>query len=116
MQVATAGHPAILHATGSRVLEIRSPNIPLGVRKGQKFKEQRRRFNHGDLFVLHTDGIVEAVNRQGEQFGLDRLKELVGQSAGHRAPDAQSFTLKAVQLFVSSKEIQDDATLVFVKT
>ncbi len=116
VHVATAGHPAILHANGSKVMEIRSPNIPLGVKKGQKFREQRGKFSKGDLFVLHTDGIVEAANKQGEEFGLNRLKELAFQSAGNRAPDAHSSILKAIQLFVSSKDLQDDATLVVVKT
>ena len=76
LRVGLAGHPAILHysvRTGD-VRQIPSPNLPLAILPAESFGSSEIRAEHGDIFVLYTDGLLEVANATGEEFGLDRLQ------------------------------------------
>lgn len=74
----SAGHPPLLHRQGSRVIERGADTqIPLGVLRDHEWVNHHFVANPGDLFVLYTDGIIEARDRRGEPFGATRLQSLV---------------------------------------
>jgi len=50
--------------------------VPLGIVEGMAFEQQEFSLQSGDLLVFFTDGVVEAKNRKGEQFGMERLREI----------------------------------------
>jgi sigma-B regulation protein RsbU (phosphoserine phosphatase) len=84
LRFATAGHLPILHfrsATGS-VCELATSNPPIGIFKGQVFESSRVEFSRGDIAVLLTDGLTEVINEREEEFGLERIKQLI---ANHSA-------------------------------
>jgi hypothetical protein len=112
--VATAGHPPVLHRTSKdlKILELRMPNLALGLKDDVPFKEKRIRYQPGDVFCLYTDGIVEALNKQDEQFGPERLRKAL--AAGIEAPDLCTHIIGAARTFCGSKDFQDDATIVTV--
>jgi Serine phosphatase RsbU, regulator of sigma subunit len=69
----------------------------------------------GDLLVLLSDGIYEAVDRAGEAFGEDRVEQLV---AAHHAGSAETLSaalLDAVHAFAEGAAQEDDITVVLVK-
>jgi serine phosphatase RsbU (regulator of sigma subunit) len=79
LHFATAGHLPILHfrcATGS-VCELSTSNPPIGIFKEQKFASSHAEFSSGDIAVLLTDGLTEAVNQHEEEYGLERVKQQV---------------------------------------
>jgi serine phosphatase RsbU (regulator of sigma subunit) len=76
---ATAGHLPILHfrSTTRSVCELSTPNPPIGIFKEQRFASSHVEFSSGDIAVLLTDGLTETVNRNDEEYGLERVKEQV---------------------------------------
>jgi hypothetical protein len=112
--LATAGHPPILlrRRKALELTEHRLPNLALGLKTGLQFKEEVVHVEPGDLFCLYTDGIVEASNRKGEQFGAERLKEvLVGNNVYDQIGQA---VIVAARTFSGVKEFADDATIVTI--
>jgi serine phosphatase RsbU (regulator of sigma subunit) len=112
--IASAGHPPLLHVQGSAssYIEIFSP--PLGARLGSKVPQEVLSFNNGDVFILHSDGIYETVNANGQTYGLDRLKHVAAQCEGSAA-EIRDALLRDVETFRGAEAQQDDVTLVVVR-
>jgi serine phosphatase RsbU (regulator of sigma subunit)/anti-sigma regulatory factor (Ser/Thr protein kinase) len=79
---ANAGHdlPYVKTAEGS--VELRARGMPLGLMTGMSYEEHETLLAPGDSLLLHSDGIVEAHDPQGQMFGFPRLKELVARYPG----------------------------------
>lgn len=69
----------------------------------------------GDLVVYFTDGVVEAENSDGEQFGTERLIELIKSNTFLTAHDIQSLILEQVFEWTGSQDQADDITVVCMK-
>ena len=69
----------------------------------------------GDLLVLHTDGITEATNRDGEQFGEERLQQSLMQHVGKNPTQIKEGIIADLYSFSEEKRLDDDYTLVIVK-
>lgn len=69
----------------------------------------------GDGIVLYTDGITEAENPNGQQFGLDRLQTAVSQHWPGSARDVQNGVIAELNQFISNATVYDDITLLILK-
>ncbi len=70
----------------------------------------------GDTLLLYTDGIIEALNPQGtEQFGYDRLAELMQQNDGSPANELIQKIRQALNDFTQTTMLADDITLIACK-
>ena len=116
---ANAGHPPILHVHQgeSRVTRLGALDPILGVVSAASFtaNEERRALHAGDLLVLHTDGITEARNAAGEQYGAGRLDAVLGDEPYRWARDCKLAVLESVSAFAQDRQIDDDITLVAVR-
>ena len=65
--------------------------------------------------MLYTDGITEAENEGREQYGLERLCEVVSQHWAQSAEEIKDAVVADVQAFIGEQEIFDDITLVVLK-
>ncbi len=114
IRYATAGHPPILHVRGKHVQPLRSVNIALGMRPATTFASGELAYEPGDLLVLYTDGILEARDASGAEFGAERLAASV--LAGPRDPAALcSRILDDLGAFARSTAFQDDVSLLVVR-
>ena len=79
---ANAGHdlPYVKTAQGS--VELRARGMPLGLMTGMEYEEKETVLAPGDSLLLHSDGVVEAHDQDGQMFGFPRLKEAVAQHPG----------------------------------
>ena len=68
----------------------------------------------GDVLLLYTDGVTEAQNLQGEQYGTDRLIDTAKKSLALPAKDIQTAVIKDVDEFIGDASQLDDITLVIV--
>ena len=68
-----------------------------------------------DALVLYTDGITEAVNAEGEQFGRDRLAKAIAASGSLTASAKLSFILKELRTFAAGVPFDDDITLIILQ-
>jgi serine phosphatase RsbU (regulator of sigma subunit) len=113
--VASAGHPPLLHIRGTDPLFIELHSLPLGARLGESVPQQVVPFASGDLFVMHSDGIYEAMNEKGETYGLERLGRVVAAASG-TAEQIRDAVLRDVEAFRGTEPQQDDVTIVVVRT
>jgi sigma-B regulation protein RsbU (phosphoserine phosphatase) len=77
--IANAGHcyPAIVSDQGKSVKFIEVGNMPLGTKNRKGYQEITFKLQPGDTLLLYTDGIIEATNSEGEQFGFENFKTLL---------------------------------------
>ena len=89
--------------------------MALGVMPGIELTEQSLDVEAGDVLALYTDGVAEALNEAGEEFGLERLERCVIDSRGGSAEDIAQAIQDAIRAHVGDEPPFDDATLVVVK-
>ncbi len=111
-----AGHnpPLIVHAAGT-VEHLASGGLPLGITPNAQFKEGRTQLQEGDVLVIYSDGVSEAVNPQGEEFGTARLGEVVARNLDASAAGIRDRIESALTKFAEGTAAADDITLVIVK-
>jgi phosphoserine phosphatase RsbU/P len=69
----------------------------------------------GDLFVLYTDGLSEAMNADGDCFGDNRLATLIGEHADLGGDELRERILREIDAFTNSAVQQDDMTMVVLR-
>ena len=69
----------------------------------------------GDVLVMSTDGITEAVNARGDEFGMERLEEVVKDKRNGSVEDLQTAILSAVEEFSKGAPQADDMTLLILR-
>lgn len=113
---ANAGHnpPLLLHADGSREL-LSEGGLLLGAFPGALYHEHRIQFKKGDVLVLYTDGVSEAENPEGEQFGVERVDEIARQVAPRGSRAVIRSLLKAIREHEKTTSLQDDITLMVIQ-
>ncbi|MEJ2428705.1 MAG: SpoIIE family protein phosphatase [Deltaproteobacteria bacterium] len=113
-----AGHdPAIVYDPGEDTFdELAGEGMALGVDRKIDFHEfSRRGWTAGSVIVLGTDGIREALNMDGEMFGLDRLRQAIRKNATKSADVMLKAIFDELNIFRGEAPQQDDMTLVVVK-
>ena len=70
----------------------------------------------GDVLLLYTDGVTEAINRAEEEFGVDRLAEVVYRTARPPVRDLVRAVRSAVEAFAEGRGLDDDTTILACKT
>ncbi len=111
--IASAGHPPIIlrHTDGTvETIDLFAP--PLGVRLPVSIPQRTIDFAAGDVFVLHSDGIYETRSAAGEDYGLDRLAEIVRIEGSGSAEELRDAILADVTAFRGSSDAADDITIV----
>src|SRR5437667_4620488 len=111
-----AGHnpPLIVHAGGT-MEQLASGGLPLGILADADFREGRTKLYPGDVLVIYSDGVSEAVNPNGEEFGATRLYEVVARNLDSSASGIRDRIESALTKFCQGTPAADDITLVIVK-
>ena len=107
-------HPLLVHPDGTGV-ELEKGGIGLGILEDFPFEEESIDFGRGELLLMYTDGITEAMDGQGQMFGKERLLSLVLQSRNHSAQAAVDEIIAAVAAHRKDSPQSDDITLVAVE-
>ena len=113
-----AGHdPAIVYDPGEDTFdELAGEGMALGVDRKIDFHEfSRQGWTAGSVIVLGTDGIREALNMEGEMFGLDRLRQAIRRNVTKSADGMLQAIFAELSVFRGKAPQQDDMTLVVVK-
>ena len=113
---ANGGQPYPILKSGTDIIEIESGDLPLGSMKKVEYESTTFDLTEGDFLIFHTDGLIEALNAEGEMYGTERLKESVS-----RIPDTFSAAevvqhlVEDAHSFVGEAEQYDDLTIVVIK-
>ncbi len=126
LRYSRAGHCPMVYVPGPYA-DLRPPQLmtPDGMVLGLQLDEGRTfgrlleemtvPLGRGDLFVLYTDGLTEAMNSEGDCFGDARLASLVAQHADLAADELRERILREIDAFTDSALQQDDMTMVLLR-
>lgn len=111
-----AGHnpPLIVHAGGT-MEQLAAGGLPLGIMANADFREGKTKLHPGDVLVIYSDGVSEAVNPKGEEFGPTRLYETVAKNLDASAAGIRDRIESALTKFCQGTPAADDITLVICK-
>ena len=114
---ARAGHnlPLLFRAAAQECEFLSSKGAYLGGKARQNFEKEAICLEQGDVLILYTDGLIEAVNAQGERYGKHRLIEVLKDSAGMDAASIEEFIRFDLAAFTGSTPQKDDITLIILK-
>jgi sigma-B regulation protein RsbU (phosphoserine phosphatase) len=114
-----AGHnpPAVRRQANSSITWLRPTAPAIGLAEPEHFHPRMETigFSGGDSLLLYTDGVTEVLNIRNEEFGQERLAELVQQHADRSAPDLLQAVRQAVSAFGGNRPLMDDVTMVALK-
>jgi len=117
LSYSSGGHlPMILVKRGSSVperIDVKE-GAPLGLFEG-KFEEKAVKFEKGDLFILYTDGVTEAMNAKNEMFDEKKLLGLAENCKNLSTEETVDVIQNKVKEFEGKKEQHDDITVVAVR-
>ena len=109
-----AGHnPPILMRRDGECIHLDDGGPVIGAFTDSNYTQREIKFYEGDKLLLFTDGVTEARNAAGEEFGDDRLQECVRAYSGRNAAELRTMILNEVTQFCSD-DFDDDAALMVV--
>jgi hypothetical protein len=116
LRFSSAGHldPYVYRAATGCIEALSSWGFPLGVRRREPFREHTVTFEAGDRLVLYSDGLIEAVDDDGNPFGFERFEQTIAASGKQSADEMKKSLLQAVRKFTRNRPPEDDQTLVVV--
>jgi phosphoserine phosphatase RsbU/P len=116
LRYANAGQSAAIHRQADQRPELLIPeNPPVGVLDPYSFTERRIHIDAGDLVVVCSDGLLEAINKRGEMFGLSRLLDAVAYCGDRPAQEVADTLLDQVARFTQDREQFDDESLIVLR-
>ncbi len=111
-----AGHPApfIIHTDGS-YSNLEATGLIFGAFKHIDLQRKYAEMEHGSILVLYSDGMFERMNSRGEEFGIEKLKEIISARKNETASQMVDAVFQELEKYGVSTEWEDDATLVVLK-
>jgi sigma-B regulation protein RsbU (phosphoserine phosphatase) len=112
-----AGHnpPLVYRRNGSPPAELNRTGMALGVEANGTYQAGALKLNAGDMLLLYTDGLTDAINSQIEAFGLQRLQLVASSNRQKSAQEVVDRMVAAINEFTGSAEPFDDITMMVVK-
>jgi serine phosphatase RsbU (regulator of sigma subunit) len=119
VSLCSAGQTQPIHISSkdgeARLVDTEGDNFPLGILDEADYRETEVWLPPGDTIVFYTDGIVEAMNKQEEIFGFERLLEIVKAGASMTADEMHREILDSVNRFSGGAAQHDDLTVIVMK-
>ena len=121
VMLARAGHdaPLLFKRASQSVEKLKPPGMVVGIDSGSVFDRITNDFNvpiePGDCLLLYTDGVTEALDSAGDEFGVERTIESVRASARNGAQAVVNRVIEDVRDFSGTTPQNDDITLIAIR-
>jgi sigma-B regulation protein RsbU (phosphoserine phosphatase) len=117
LRYVNCGHnPGLLFQAQTRdVVPMNSSCFPVGMFNSETCEINRADLAAGDIVVLYTDGITEAENPEGEEFGMERLSTVIRRDSSLSAEELMDNIFRSTEDFCQGVGFSDDATVLIVK-
>ena len=111
----SAGHPAPVHLpAGAEPVILENEGFPIGLADAA-YEERSVRLRAGDRLYLYSDGVPEAMNPEGQQYGNARLLQAIGQGRSEPLQESVSRLLEEIAGWHGSERPQDDISILAVE-
>jgi len=114
----SAGQGPLLHyqAKTNKAIILNADHVPFGVLKNLNVTiNQPIQLARGDIFAVISDGIFEATNAEGEDFGNDSVIQVIQQNRDKTLPQLLDQLREAVDAFTAGAPAEDDQTVILIK-
>ncbi|MGH9718962.1 MAG: SpoIIE family protein phosphatase, partial [Bryobacteraceae bacterium] len=117
LRYVNAGHnpPYLLRAVNAEIQELSTGGTVIGLFPQMRYEEAAIDLNPGDLLVAFTDGLPEALNPSDEEFGEERLKDLLRQVAHLPVPEISTRISQELKNWIHDAAQYDDLTFIVMK-
>jgi sigma-B regulation protein RsbU (phosphoserine phosphatase) len=115
VEICNAGHLPIFWLSGGKVHRIEATGLPIGVFCQQEFSSHRAQLSPGDALLLYTDGLSEARDRAGAEYGIERLSKLMSNGRASTPQAIISACLEDLQSFSAGSPKVDDLTIMAIR-
>jgi sigma-B regulation protein RsbU (phosphoserine phosphatase) len=114
---ANAAHLPLLvyRASSSKLLRVDAEGLPIGVEREGKYGQRRFDLERGDILILCTDGILEAMSPKSEQYGLKRLADMVQAASSLPASGLVEAIRADIEKHTAGARQHDDQTLLVLR-
>jgi len=114
----SAGHnPPVLRRAAGTVERLEAGGLPLGIRTAASYESGSSDFKPGDLLAIFTDGVIEAENEGGDEYGENRLLGLLAATVpGESAAATLTRLMTSVDTFVGATRQHDDITCLILRS
>ena len=111
-----AGHeyPLVFRNNG-KLEQLETEGLILGAVEDFSFGEGNTILEPGEILLLYSDGVTEAFNPEGDQFGLERMKKVIEERREDSSGDILSEVVSAIRTFAGGREQSDDITLIVIR-
>jgi sigma-B regulation protein RsbU (phosphoserine phosphatase) len=117
--VSRAGHCPILYITSKKSEYLKPNGLGLGIKSGPLFdenvEEKKIMMKSGDVCVFYTDGVTESRATDGEEFGYERLQQVVEANRNRSAEEIKEAIIQTVWGYTDAQGYHDDLTIFVVK-
>jgi serine phosphatase RsbU (regulator of sigma subunit) len=111
-----AGHnPAVVMRAGGDAERLEATGVPLGLLPNMDYAAGALELRPGDTLAIYTDGITEAANPAGEEYGIGRLEEVLRAGRAQPLPALAAAIEDDSQRFAKGEPYADDRTLVLLR-
>jgi serine phosphatase RsbU (regulator of sigma subunit) len=116
LRYVNAGHnPPVLHRSTGEITILEPTGPVIGLLDSPMYSEHTVDLSPGDLLVVYSDGVSEAMNPDGKMFSEERLHAIIGENHTLSAKALIAFILKSVDDFAGGEPQSDDITIMVVK-
>lgn len=117
IEYSNAGHhPLLIYRRASdRIENLDTDGLPLGIERSSRYQARKAKMNVGDIVCLYTDGIIEAMNVDGEQYGYERIARYIRQNADKESRELTAGIREDVSAFVGKAKQHDDQSFLVMK-
>lgn len=117
LRFVSAGHPAWLLPADGTAHQLRSTGMVLGLVPSAEYQPEVGpiRLNSGDIVLLTTDGVVEAMSSDMELYGKQRMQDVVSRNRHRSSREILEALFADIRKFVGGRPVTDDMTAIIVK-
>jgi len=108
--------PALFSAQGEAISVPHDQGQPLGIFSNPLFDLQTINIPPDGCLLLYTDGVTDSMNTEGEMYSLERVQAIIRQNLETTSQQICDQVIEEIQSFQLSEPLQDDITLVAVKS
>lgn len=114
LEYVSAAHETalLMRENGRRILRLESTGAVLGLSERSAYQKRTVAIEHGDVLLVFTDGVAEATDQDGHQFGAERLTEVVREHRHSPAAELARSVLDSLDSFAGHVRQDDDRTLI----